>query len=268
MTMPFWSKANINWGWICTLLIIFTSCSTGYRIHRVDGVETLYHIDGSGDKRIIYVVNEDGVLKVHDEQDPLIQFFFSDQHLDDELAEFLDKLGAEKTAHAKRVETQKLIRIGRIKAAKKKGEKDPIHVAVHDTALGPVISQRMGDTKRVQQRFKQFIAEEMNTDQIIRIDSHSADVEIYFKCYLKETAALNIETHKLVPVKAFHFEAYVQSNYLPEHQQTIKGLGHWQYHQEVIKETVHRVTQYIKDKIGATIPKDRKLFLISNYPSI
>jgi hypothetical protein len=267
MVQLIFSKA-LSWGWISILLMIFTGCSTGYQIHRADGVETLYHIGGNGDKRIIYVVNDDGVLKVHDENDPLIQDFFSNKRLDDELALSMDKLKSEKTAHAKRIETQKLIRIGRIKAAKKRDETDPIHVAVHDTVLGPTILQWMGGIKKSQQRFKQFITEEMNTDGIIRIASHPVDVEIFFKSYLKETAALNIKTHKLVPVKAFHFEAYVQSNYLPGHRQTIKGLGHWQYRREVIKGTVHRVAKFIKEEIGVTIPKNRKPFLTTNYPSV
>lgn len=261
-------KICLKWGWIFILVMIVTGCGTGYRIHRSDGVETLYHINGSGDKRIIYVVNDDGVLKVHDENDPLIQDFFFDKQLDNEMALFFDKLNAEKSAHEKKLETQKLIRIGRIKAAKKRGETDPIHVALHDTYLGPAISHRMGSIERTKQRFKQFIIEEMNTDRIICIARHAADVEIHFKGYIKETAALNIKTHKLVPVNAFHFEAHVQSNYLPDHRQTIKGLGHWQHHQEVIKGTVQRVNKFIKEEIGSTIPKNRKPFLLSNSPRV
>ena len=247
---------------VVVIAMIITGCSTGYRIHRANGVETLYHLDDGGAKRIVYVVHDDGSLKIHDENDPLIQQFFEDLSKNEDMALYdADAIKTEKSTQEKGLETQKLIRIGRIKAAKKRGETDPIYVAVHDTQLGPVLSRSIGSVDKTRNRISQLVAEEMNTDRIIRIAGSSADVEIKFKSYFKETAALNIKTHKRVPVKAFHFEAHVQSNYLPEDSRTITGLGHWMEFRQVIKATVCRVNRYIKERIGSNIPKNREPFI-------
>ncbi len=248
--------------WLVGFTIMAYGCGTGYGIHRSNGMETLYHKGTDGEKRIIYVVHKNGDLKIHDKNDPLIQDFFSSRIIDD-IAEGQNDslLTADGSARQKKLLTQKLVRIGRIKAAKKRGKADPIHVWVHETELGPLLSRSIGSEEKTKFRIKKLVTEEINADPIIKIAATPADVEIKLKSYFKETQALNIKTHKRVSVKAFHFEAHVQSNYLSEDCKTITGLGHWMEYQKVIQETICRVNQYIKERIGSNIPKDRDFIL-------
>lgn len=257
-----WSK-QFMWVWVIACLFIFTGCSTGYGIHRSDGVETLYHKDNNGKKRTVYVLHKNGELKIHDKKDPLIQQFFpGGTNYNGTVGQDVEPL-IDETSKNRSLAQKKLIRTGRIKAAKKRGRSDPIYVMVHDTQLGPLLSRSIGSAEETRNQIKQLVAEKMATDQIIRIaDIPDWDVEVKLKSYFKVTQALNIKTQKRVSVKAFHFEAHVQSNYLPEDCQTITGLGHWMEYQKVIQETICRVNRFIKEKVGANIPKNRKPFLL------
>jgi hypothetical protein len=239
-----------------------TGCSAGYHIHRSDGIETLYHKDHNGNKRTIYVLHKNGRLKIHDKQDPLIQQFLASYSQNDVTGrQDVDQLMAETSEAKRRLLIQKLKRIGRIKAAKKRAESDPIYVLVHDTELGPVLSQRIGSVGKTKDRIRQLVAKEMEADQIITIgDIPTWDVEVKLKSYFKEAQALNIKTHKRVSVTAFHFEAHVRSNYLPEDCRTITGLGHWMEFRKVIQETICRVNRFIKERVGSNIPKNREPF--------
>jgi hypothetical protein len=256
------STKQIIWGWFLACIFIVIGCSSGYHIHRSDGVETLYHKDHNGNKRSIYVIHKNGKLDIHDKQDPLVQQFFACcTEIDQTRRQDVDPIMAEKSESKRRSLTQKLKRIGRIKAAQKRDKSDPIYVLVHETELGPLLTKSIGNIEYTRNRIGKLVTEKMEADEIITLaDIPTWDVEVQLKSYFKETQTMNIKTHKRGSVKAFHFEAHVKSNYLPQDCQTITGLGHWMEFRKVIHETIYRVNRYIKEKVGPNIPKNRTSF--------
>lgn len=246
---------------IVTLLAV--GCSSGYRIYQTHGVETFCHIDQSGSKNIVFAVDADGILKIHDKDDPVIRRFLNDHKSNSQIQRYLDQIHTDKEVSLEPTMAAKLVRIGRIKAAKKRKDSDPIFVAVHDAEMGPRITRFTRGVKHTQQRFKRIVTAELSNDSILHLAPESADVEVFFKSYFSETPALNIETHKLVTVTAFHFEAHVRSNYLPEDSYAIKELGHWMESSEIIRRTAKRINKVVSETIGPNIPKDRNKFLRS-----
>jgi len=247
-------------GMVAVMALSFIACSSGYRIHKADGVETFYHVGKDG-KRIVYVIQRNGALEIHDENDPVIRQFFATTRLDWHATPRPQAITEEGW------DTAKLVRIGRITAAAKRRASDPILVAVHDAEVGAELARMAGTAEKAERRFQKYVTETMTGDGIIRVTSQPADVEVYLRGYFKATPALNVETHKLVTVPAFHFEAYVQSNYLPGDSHTIVELGHWMKNREVIERAMQRVNKVIKERIGPNIPKDRSKFLSLNLKS-
>lgn len=248
-----------------TLLIalVLTGCAGGYRLHRSDGVETLYHIDRDGTKQIVYVVDEDRTLRIHDMEDPIIKRFFANHQIDTPLDRGLNFSPEDNAAAPPKWMAAKLIRIGRVKAAKKRDDSDPIFVMLHDAEVGPLMPRFTRGAEQTQLRFRKLLTNALSQDRVLSLTPEMGDVDVFFKSYFMETSAVNVKTHKVVTVNAFCFEAHIRSNYLPEDSYTIKELGHWMDSRDVIKRTADRIGRVIKERIGPNIPKDRLKFLPS-----
>lgn len=252
-------RNNAAAGAVILLLIAITGCATGYRLHRDDGMETLYHVDASGTRRIVYVVNKNGSLQIHTENDPLVKRAYADhQKLAGVMGDAALYTEDEEIQHRKMMAT-KLIRMGRLQVAQKRRSADPIFVTVRKAEADPTL-----DAEEAQQKYRKLVMDELRREKVFTITPKLGDVDIFFKSYVRKTAAVNVKTQKLVTVSAFYFEALVRSNYHPAESHTICELGHLMDRQEVIKRTAQRVTKVIKEQIGPDIPKDRGKFLLSN----
>ena len=253
---------HLTAGMAIILVSALIGCAEGYRLHRSDGAETLYHIDRNGTRQIVYVVDTDGTLQIHDQEDPIIKRFYADHQIDAPIRGGLNSASQENETGRKTM-AAKLIRIGRVKAAEKRDESDPIFVTLHDAEVGPVTPRFTRGVEQTRQRFRKLVTDVLSQDKIIRLTPEMGDVEVSFKSYFMETSSVNVKTHKLVTVDAFYFEAHVRSNYLPEDRYTIKELGHWMDSREVIRRTAQRVGKVIKERIGTNIPKERIKYLSS-----
>lgn len=255
---------------VTVLCLALAGCAApGYKLAEQHGVETLYHVDESGNQQIVYVVDKDGTLEIHDENDPIVKRIYADHRMEaGGVQKDFDPSTTENESNRLKLMAAKLIRAGRLKAAEKRLETDPIFVTVHEADMGPLMPQFTGDADQTKRRFKKAVLDELTLDPILNITPEGGDVEVFFKSYFKETAAVNVETHKLVTVTAFYFEALIRSNYLPGDDFTIRELGHWMDSREVIKRTAQRVNAVIKDKIGNSIPKDRARFLPSHSQGV
>ncbi len=246
-------------GVVMMLILMLAGCSAGYKLNHKDGVETLYHIDESGSKQIVYVVNKDGRLQIHNENDPLVKRIYADHRSGTGTQEHIDSsLVDDKTRHQQMLDAR-MIQMGRLQVAEKRHDTDPIFVTVKPAEKGATEIDR-----QLRKRNKTAVIEELTRESVITFTPESGDVDVFFKSYVRETAAVSIQTKKLVTATAFYFEALVRSNYLPEEGYTICELGHVMDRQAVIKRTAQRVKKIIKEKIGPNIPKDRARFLPSS----
>ncbi len=240
------------------LLLVLTGCTTGYQLRVKNGVETLYHTDGSGTRQIVYVVQKDGSLQIHDENDPLVKRIYTDPGVGPVIQEYAgSSLAEDDTRHQQNL-AARLIQAGRLQVADKRHASDPIFVTVHAAKAGTT-----ANAEQAQERYRQIIRDELTRDDILALTTESGDVDIFLNSYVRETSAVDLRTKKLVTVKAFYFEALVRSNYLPGESHTICELGHLMDRRMVVKRTAKRVNKVIKEKIGLTIPKDRAKYLPS-----
>jgi len=251
----------VRWALLVALVIGLTGCGAGYRLHRANGAETLYRFDKNGHADIVYVVNEDGSMTVHDENDPVAKRYMANQHSQKQVKAHLDMLQTQKTVGPKRSPAASQLRIRQVKKARKRDDFDPIFVAVHEPALGPKMAQNGNDAKMTRQRILKFIKKEMTADRTIRVTSHMPDVDLFSESYFKEAAAFNTQTRKMVKMAAFHFKVDIQSKYLPEDNYTIEESGHWFENEMVIQRAMARVSKIIRKRIGPTIPAERYKFL-------
>ena len=246
-------------GVLLVLLLMLTGCATGYKLKNKDGVETLYHIGESGTKQIVYVVYTDGRLQIHNENDPLVKRIYANYSAGSGLQEYTGSSSADDDTRHQQILAARMIQMGRLQVAEKRHKTDPIFVTIRAAEAGA-----FEDDSQVRERNKAVVMEELARDNTITITPESGDIDIFFKSYVRETAAVNLQSKKLVTVSAYYFEALVRSNYLPQESYTICELGHLMDRQAVIQRTAQRVNKVIKEKIGPNIPKDRARFLPSS----
>jgi len=249
---------------LIAVLFVVGCATTGYRTSTTNGHEKVYKVDEEGNKNLVYEVTADGTLTVHDDSDPRAQ-----------------KMLAAKEQQ-KQWEALEGERIAQIKAAPKRAANDPIRVILHPMDVEEKLSQAQHTEGAIEEQFrKQFAG-----DRIIRVVNPvvskgseitqvfmmlrgetptkaasagpAADVEVMTRAYVEEKAGYNKSTKKLGTYAALVYEATIKSNYLPA-EYTVTEQGNVFRNAEVTKRLAAQIKSVIKNKIGPTIPADRKL---------
>jgi hypothetical protein len=254
-------------GRFCTIALIALSsiflygCMAGsYSSSSRNGHEKVYRQEEDGSKTLVYEVDKDGTLTVHDENDPRAQQMQEAEH----------RAEMSRAADAERLE--------RIKAAPKREAGAPIYVALHETELDAKLKESQHSEGAV---FDEIMKNFQEDDVIRLVDggqtqasewtqmaralkgestkaAPAADVEVYTRGRLEEKAGINRQTGKLGTMWVVVFEATVSSNYLPS-THTVTEEGNVFRNQEVTQRLVEKIKQVIKNDIGPTLPADRSL---------
>ena len=232
------------------LSFLISGCMAHYSSTRVGGEETLYHVDGNGNKSKVYTTHKDGSVEIHDPNDPKAQELIARR----EFGKMLQEKAAERERQ-RRIAQQE--RDAHIMAAKKRNPATPIYVRIHETELGP----KFKEAEKPKGVVSKTIAEKINAHRLIRNVNRDADVEVYTKAYFKELTGFQKGTLKPVRMMAFVLEATVRSNYLSKDLYTIEEKDNWILNEMVVKRAVERINDVITRKIGQNIPADRKRFL-------
>jgi len=244
-----------------SLLFVF-GCGAGYRTSVRNGHESVYYVDENGDKRLVYEVDKDGTVTIHDETDPKAQAIMAQQ---------------ERVEQAKVLEEE---RIERIKQAPKRETDDPIFVALYDVQLDEKLKQAQHSDGAVNEQ----IRGEFDKDPVIRLigmdsmkqsdwdklgkalggrsvnEGPAADVDVVSRAYLKEVYGFDKKTGKPASMMAVVFEATIRCNYLPaEYTVTEEGNVLLNAQVSVSSRFAEKVKFVIKNQIGPTIPVDRDL---------
>jgi hypothetical protein len=258
MTRRSYSRAAV----LCLSLSLFVlyGCGAGYRISNRNGHESVYYVDGEGNKTLVYEVAKDGTVTIHDENDPKAQQLMKTQEMM-EVSEAAD-----------------LARIERIKEAPKRSANDPIRVVFYQPELGPKLKEAQHSEGAVAEEiFKHF-----QSDDVIQLvsgrgeqhnelmkavkmyqgkstnEAPASDVEVYTTGHLEERVGINKKTGKLGSMWVVVFEATIVSNYLPA-QYTVQEEGNVFRGDVVSERFANEIKAVIKNDIGPTIPVDRSM---------
>jgi hypothetical protein len=247
-------------GFLALVALVLAGCAAGgYSTTTKNGHEKVYRVEEGG-KVLVYEVDADGQLTVHDENDPRAQ----------QALEMQEKMAAAEAADAARIE--------RIAAAPKRAANDPIRVLLFDLELGPNLAEAQHTPGAANEQLRK----EFQGDALIQLTEATAvqgreltevfrmlagespsqapasDVEVVSRAYLKEAVGINRSSGKLGSYAAVVFEATITSNYLPaEHH--VEHEGPVLRNTQVTHEFAEKVKAVIRDEIGPTIPADRSL---------
>ncbi len=245
-------------------LLWVVACAAGYRTSTTNGHEKVYRVDDDGNKTLVYEIEKDGTLTVHDESDPRSQELLA---------------AKEREEHLSTLEEE---RIARITEAPKRAADDPIRVIIHGMDVEEKLSQAQHTEGAIEEQFRK----EFEADGIIRVVAPvaskgseltelfaalrgetpsqaasadpAADIEVFTRAFIEERSGYNKKTKKLGTMAALVYEATIKSNYLPT-VLTVTEEGNIFRNAEVTKSFAEKIKTVIKEQIGPTIPADRTL---------
>ncbi len=256
------AKVRIPLALIVVVAVFLIGCATpgSYQTTNTNGHEKVYKYDEAGIKNLVYEVEKDGSLTVHDETDPRAQQLLKRQ------------------AQAEQAELAEVERIEIIRDAPKRQSGDPISVVLHKIQLNPDMAKAQHTEGAVMEQYM----EDFENDKVIRVvnpgDSSVreisqalralsgksankapvADIEVVSSANMEKKIGLNRKTGKVGEYAALVLTATITSNYIPV-RITVTEEGNIFRNTEVMDNFTDQIKSAIKDKIGPTIPADRSL---------
>jgi hypothetical protein len=253
------AKVRIPLALIVVAAVFLIGCATpgSYQTTKTNGHEKVYKYDEAGKKNLVYEVEKDGSLTVHDETDPRAQQLLKRQ------------------AQAEQAEVE---RIEIIRDAPKRQSGDPISVVLHEIQLNPDMAKAQHTKGAVMEQYMEYF----ENDKVIRVVNPGdstvgeisqalralsgksankapvADIEVVSSANMEKKIGLNRKTGKVGEYAALVLTATITSNYIPV-RITVTEEGNIFRNTEVMDNFTDQIKSAIKDKIGPTIPADRSL---------
>lgn len=256
------AKVRFPLALIVAATLFLTGCATpgSYQTSTTNGHEKVYKYDEAGQKNLVYEVEKDGTVTIHDETDPKAQQLLKAQEM----------AAQAELADAERIEV--------IRNAPKRRPGDPISVVLHEIQLSPDMAKAQHSEGAVMDEYRK----NFENDKIIKLvnsggstvrditqalralsgespsQAPAADVEVVSSASVEKKAGINRKTGKLGEYAALVLTATVTCNYLPE-QVTVTEEGNIFRNAEVVEKFAAQIKAVIKNQIGPTIPADRSL---------
>ena len=231
---------------VAVLCLALTACAGGYYTSKVNGEKKVYRVDEQGTKTLVYEIDPNGQMTIHDTQDPMAKRQVAAQEM------------------AEQIRAKKAAQLETLSAAPKRQPQDPIYVNL----APPVLDGKMQQAEKSKGAVAQQIRNEFTSHPIIKlVDDHQptagplklrvtppvADVEVSSKVSMKEVYGVNRQTGKPGKMIAVVFEAIITSQ-VPPATYTVSETGHVLKNVEVSKRFAQQIRQVIVEKIGPRIP--------------
>ncbi|HMB68335.1 MAG TPA: hypothetical protein VKU85_03455, partial [bacterium] len=213
--MLFGIRARLAMALVVTVLV--AGCAAGYRTTTTNGHEKVYHVDKEGQKNLVYEVEPDGTLVVHDETDPRARQMLAAQERQTQLQALEEE------------------RIAVLRDAPKRAPDDPIRVIVHPMEVEEKLAQAQHSEGAIDEQYR----EEFRGDALIRMvepaavqgneltqafrmlsgqepteavsAGPAADVEVATRAYVKEKVGYNKTNKEFGTYAALIYEATITS---------------------------------------------------------
>lgn len=242
------------------LLLMGCGIAGSYQTVTTNGHEKVYKYDDAGNKNLVYEIEKDGTLTVHDETDSRAEQLLAAQ------------------ARVEQAEEMEARRVDTIRQAPKRQPGDPIRVVLHEMQLSPDMAKAQHSSGAAMAQFR----ENFENDSIIQLvnpsgssarewtqamralsgkstkEAPASDIEVVSSARVEKKAGLNRETGKIGEYAALVLEATITCNYIPA-QIVVTEEGNIFRNAEVMKSFADQIKSAIKNQIGPTIPADRGL---------
>ncbi len=222
----------------CAMIV---GCSGGYYTDRSNGETKVYHLGLLGTKTLVYEVDQQGHMIIHEGDDPMAK--------------------QQVTERETREQNEKTVEL--LSRVTKRQLNDPIYVSL----VPPVLDEKMQQAEKAKGVMAERIRNELAAEPSIKLIepdqtrsgllkphmTSTADVEVSPKVSLKEAYGIDQKTGKPSKVLAVVFEATITSH-IPPATYTVSELGYAVRNQEVSKRFANHVKQVILEKIAPALP--------------